>query len=105
MTSRARWGLAALPLAFLLVFFVWPVAAIVARGVRPAGAWDLSGVTDVLTDPVIRRVAWFTLWQAVASTVLTLALGIPGAYLFARIRFPGKGVLWAALIILSLIHI
>jgi thiamine transport system permease protein len=99
MSSRARWGLAALPLAFLLVFFVWPVAAIVARGVRPEGAWDLSGVTDVLTDPVIRRVAWFTLWQAVASTLLTLALGLPGAALFARYRFVGKRVLWAALVV------
>jgi thiamine transport system permease protein len=99
MTSRARWALAALPLAFLCVFFVWPVAAIVARGVRPAGAWDLSGVTDVITDPVIRRVAWFTLWQAVASTVLTLALGLPGAALFARYRFAGKRILWAALVI------
>jgi thiamine transport system permease protein len=99
VSSRARWGLAALPLAFLAVFFVWPVAAIVARGVRPAGTWDLSGVTDVLTDPIIRRVAWFTLWQAVASTLLTLALGLPGAALFARYRFVGKRFLWAALVV------
>jgi len=99
VSGRARWGLAALPLAFLAVFFVWPVAAIVARGVRPAGTWDLSGITDVLTDPVIRRVAWFTLWQAVVSTVLTLVVALPGAALFARYRFAGKRILWAALVV------
>lgn len=99
MTTRWRWALAALPLLFLAVFFVWPVAAIVTRGLRPDGQWDLSPLTDVVTDPVIRRVAWFTLWQAVASTVLTLVVGLPGAALFARYSFAGKRVIWAALVV------
>jgi thiamine transport system permease protein len=96
---RWRWALAALPLAFLAVFFVWPVTAIVVRGLRPDGRWDLSPIVDVVTDPVIRRVAWFTLWQAVASTVLTLVVGLPGAALFARYAFRGKRVIWAALVV------
>jgi thiamine transport system permease protein len=99
VTARARVALAALPAAFLAVFFVWPVVTIVATGLRPGGETDLGAVRDVLGDPVLRQVAWFTSWQAVASTVVTLGLGLPGAYLFARIRFPGKGVLWAALVI------
>lgn len=99
MSPRWRWALAALPLAFLGVFFVWPVTAIVVRGLRPEGQWDLGPVADVITDPVIRRVAWFTLWQAVASTVLTLVVGLPGAALFARYSFRGKRVIWAALVV------
>lgn len=99
MRARWRWGLAAVPLAFLAVFFVWPVAAIIGRGLRPDGRWDLSPVTEVVTDPVLRRVAWFTLWQAVLSTVLTLALGLPGAAVFARYSFAGKRVVWAALVV------
>src|SRR5262249_31036975 len=38
-------------------------------------------------------VAWFTLWQAVVSTLLTLAVGLPGAYVLARFNFPGRRLL------------
>ncbi len=93
-------GLLALPaLTFLGIFFVWPVTAIVVRGLRPEGQWELGVVGDVVTDPVIRRVAWFTLWQAVVSTLLCLVVGLPGAALFARYRFRAKRVLWAALLV------
>jgi thiamine transport system permease protein len=37
----------------------------------------------------------FTLWQAILSTLLTLALGLPGAYLFAHYKFRGKSLLQA----------
>jgi len=94
-----RIGLAALPLAFLAVLFVWPVANIVLTGLAPDGVVDLGAVGDVLGDPVLREVAWFTLWQALASTALTLLLALPAAHLFARFRFAGKGFLWAALIV------
>jgi len=40
-------------------------------------------------------VAWFTLWQAAASTLLTLVVALPGAYVFARYDFPGKRLLRA----------
>ncbi len=33
---------------------------------------------------------WFTLWQAVVSTVLTLLVGMPAAYVVARYEFPGR---------------
>lgn len=100
--SRARWvrgALAAVPAAFLVVFFAWPVTAIVLRGLRPDGHWALSGVVDVLADPSLRRVAWFTLWQAVVSTAATVAVGLPAAYCFARFSFAGKRILWAALVV------
>jgi thiamine transport system permease protein len=101
-TRRPQWWRAALvapPLLFLGVFFVWPVVAIVERGLHVDDTWDLSAIGDVLTDPVIRRVAWFTLWQAVLSTVLTIVVGLPGAALFARYHFAGKRVLWAVLLV------
>ncbi|MEY2406783.1 MAG: thiamine transport system permease protein, partial [Acidimicrobiaceae bacterium] len=79
--------LAAIPLAFLAVFFVWPVGRILARGLRPGGQWDVGAFTDVLGEGRIRSIVWFTVWQAVASTVLTLALALPGAYVLARVRF------------------
>ncbi|MEO8625818.1 MAG: iron ABC transporter permease, partial [Candidatus Limnocylindrales bacterium] len=68
-------ALAALPLAFIGLFFIWPVASILVRGFAPSGTLDLSVPLQVLTRPETLSVAWFTFWQAVASTLLTLALG------------------------------
>ncbi|MEP7378309.1 MAG: iron ABC transporter permease [Chloroflexota bacterium] len=83
-------ALAALPLAFIGLFFIWPVASILVRGFAPNGTLDLSVPLQVLTRPETLSVAWFTFWQAVASTLLTLALGLPGAYVIARFDFPGR---------------
>jgi thiamine transport system permease protein len=41
---------------------------------------------------VFRKVLWFTFWQALASTALTLVVGLPGAYLLARFSFRGKSL-------------
>lgn len=85
----------AVPVAFFGVFFAWPVAAIVARGLKADGAWQFGRIGDVLTQPDIRHVLWFTTWQALASTALTLLVALPGAYVFARFDFPGKQILRA----------
>jgi thiamine transport system permease protein len=98
VTARARAGrvaLIAIPVAFLGIFFAYPVVAILGRGLVPQGALDLDPLGQVLTDPGLRHVAWFTLWQAVASTVLTLLLGIPGAFVLSRYRFRGRALVRA----------
>ncbi|MFJ8362754.1 ABC transporter permease [Streptomyces sp. NPDC093984] len=93
--NAARLGLMAPPVAFFAVFFAYPVAAIVARGLKTDGAWRLGRVVDVLAEPDMRHVLWFTTWQALASTALTLLIALPGAYVFARYDFPGRQVLRA----------
>ncbi|WP_371657094.1 MULTISPECIES: ABC transporter permease [unclassified Streptomyces] len=90
-----RLGLMALPLAFFALFFAWPVAAIVGRGLRVDGVWHLGRIGEVITDPDIGHVLWFTTWQALASTALTLLIALPGAYVFARFDFPGRQLLRA----------
>ncbi|MGA4839317.1 ABC transporter permease [Streptomyces sp. G45] len=85
----------AVPVAFFGTFFAYPVAAIVARGLKAGGQWQFGRIADVLGDAGVRHVLWFTTWQALASTALTLALALPGAYVFARFRFPGKQLLRA----------
>ncbi|MFH8365307.1 ABC transporter permease [Streptomyces sp. NPDC018031] len=85
----------AVPLAFLAVFFAYPVAAITARGLKAGGEWRFARIGEVLGDPAVREVLWFTTWQAAASTALTLAVALPGAYVFARFAFPGKQLLRA----------
>lgn len=95
MTGRRRGALLAAPVAFLAVFFVWPVVNIVGEGLRDERGWDLTGVGDVLGDPALRGVAWFTLWQALASTVLTLLVALPAAQVLARYEFRGRRVIQA----------
>ncbi len=56
---------------------------------------SIHGVRDVLTDPGLRSVAWFTVWQAALSTALTLVIGLLPAYVLARYRFPGRGAVLA----------
>jgi thiamine transport system permease protein len=73
-----------IPLGFLGVFFVWPVVAIIGRSLTA------DALRNVLSDSGFRHVAWFTFWQAVVATTLTLAVGLPGAYVVARYDFRGK---------------
>ncbi|MDQ1015950.1 thiamine transport system permease protein [Streptomyces afghaniensis] len=94
--SAARLGLIAVPVAFFAVFFAYPVAAIVARGLKVDGVWRFGRIGEVLAQSDVRHVLWFTTWQAVVSTALTLLVALPGAYVFARFDFPGKQVLRAA---------
>jgi thiamine transport system permease protein len=91
--TRLTVALAALPLAFIGLFFVWPVATILLRGLAPGGVLDLARPLQVLTRPETLGLAWFTFWQAVLSTLLTLAIGLPGAYMLARFDFPGRRLL------------
>ncbi|GAA2913707.1 MULTISPECIES: ABC transporter permease [Streptomyces] len=94
--SAARLGLIALPVVFFAAFFAYPVAAIVARGLKVDGAWRFGRIGEVLAQSDVRHVLWFTTWQALVSTVLTLLIALPGAYVFARFDFRGKQVLRAA---------
>ncbi|OUD01746.1 ABC transporter permease [Streptomyces swartbergensis] len=93
--SAARLGLIAVPVAFFAVFFAYPVAAIVARGLEVDGVWQFGRIGEVLAQSDVRHVLWFTTWQAIVSTALTLLIALPGAYVFARFDFPGKQVLRA----------
>ena len=72
-------ALAALPLGFVGLFFVYPVVRILLEGLAPAGQFDLAATLGILAQPFVHQVAWFTLWQAVVSTVLTVLIAMPSA--------------------------
>ena len=98
MTKLRRVGLLLLyaaPLLFLAVFYLYPLARIFQTSFRADGAWNFAGIAETLSRPYFWRVVWFTTWQAVASTALTLVLGLPLAYMFARYEFRGKSFLRA----------
>ena len=66
-----------------MVLFYWPITRITSLGF--AGDWLAT-----LGTPKNLNVIWFTLWQAGLSTVLTLLIAIPGAYLLYRKSFRGQ---------------
>ena len=93
----ARAATVALPLAFLAVFFAWPLAAILERSLRLDGTLDLP--FDVLTRRSTREVAWFTLWQATVSTVLTVVAALPLTWAVSRFRFRGRSLVEALVLV------
>jgi len=90
------WGLAAgLPLLFLGLFFAWPVGNMLGLGLWPEGALDLGGFGEVLSRQRTWRILGLTLLQASLGTVISLVLGVPGAYVLYRTRFRGQGAVRA----------
>jgi thiamine transport system permease protein len=90
----AAWTLAAaIPLAFLAIFFLWPVVSLVATGFVDDGRFDPSGIPEVFGAQRTWRVIGQTLAQAGLATLLSVALGLPAAYVLYRLEFPGRTVL------------
>src|SRR5690606_36156487 len=72
------WAAAAsIPLRFLLLFFVWPVIALIATGCVEEGRLSAAGFTEVMGSARSWRVITQTLLQATAATLLSVALGLP----------------------------
>lgn len=81
---------AAVPLAFLAVFFLLPVGGMVGRGLGSDGGLDLGGFAEVFGRARTIRAFGFTLGMAAAATGLTVVLGIPVAYVLHRLALPGR---------------
>jgi thiamine transport system permease protein len=97
--AKKRRGVGALlylvPLLFLALFFFYPLLSIFALSFTPGGMVDLSALRKLISSSYYVRTLWFTVWQATLSTLLTVALALPGAYVFARYQFRGKSLLQA----------
>jgi thiamine transport system permease protein len=87
----------AIPLLFLAIFFLYPQVAILRLGFAgdPALGSGGAGLWALIADAYYLELLWFSTWQALLSTALTLAIGLPAAYVFARYDFFGKALLRA----------
>jgi len=88
-----RYGLMLVPLAFLAIFFFYPLAKILWLSLAPEGTLNLASFGEILTSPYYRDTLVFTVVQAVLSTFFTLVLALPSAYVFVRFKFPGRNLL------------
>lgn len=84
-----------LPLAFLALFYFYPLGSILAVSFERGEGGAAFQLLEAFTSPTVRRVLAFTIGQAALSTLLTLLLGLPGAYLLARFDFRGKALFQA----------
>lgn len=82
-----------IPTLFLLIFYFYPLVSIFNLSFAPEGRFDLAALEKLITTSYFLKTLWFTIWQATLSTMLTLGLALPAAYVFARYRFPGKTLL------------
>ncbi|MFC7074217.1 ABC transporter permease [Halovenus rubra] len=117
-----RWAFTAFglgTLVLLIVVFYYPVATVFIEAVVVDGQATLSVFVEILQDPFYfgelarlfsgesplavasdllssdRRlgIVGFTAYQAFLSTVVSVVLGVPAAYLLARYEFPGRRTL------------
>ncbi len=79
-----------LPLVFLGLFYFYPLIKIFILSFFPAGSFDQHEIIRFFSTPSYLKIVWFTCWQAALSTLLTLIVSLPGAYIYAHYRFPGK---------------
>jgi thiamine transport system permease protein len=92
-----RWLLFSLPLLFLVLFYFYPLIKIVLLSFLPDGSWQPEKIGRLFSSTVYTTILWVTTWQAALSTIITLLLALPGAYVFGRYTFPGKNLLQALL--------
>lgn len=93
--NRTIYLLWILPVAFIGLFYFFPLSSIIKLSLSRSTAGILLPIIEAVKSPSIRNVLGFTFWQASVSTVATLLIGLPGAYLFARFEFKGKGIIRA----------
>ncbi|GAB7092300.1 iron ABC transporter permease [Halorubrum luteum] len=112
-------GLAAATIGVLAVVFYYPVGTVLVESVVVDGVVTLGVFAEILRDPfyfgelarllrgespptVVRDllgpdrrlgIVGFTAYQAALSTIASVALGVPAAYLLARFEFPGRRTL------------
>src|SRR5262245_45939630 len=77
-----------LPLVFLAIAFFFPLSKILSL------TFSFEALT-LENLQIAYEALRFTFYQAILSTTLTLALGLPSAILFARYDFRGKSLLRA----------
>ena len=81
------------PVLFLGMFFYFPLLSILQEGLTDEnGRFSLAALGGIITEPYYLRIIGFTLYQAALSTLASLLLGLPGAYLLANFTFRGKSI-------------
>lgn len=93
-TRPPRWlgWTAIVPVAFLLVFLAYPLGRLVSTVLDVDGP---AGFARQLQSPALWRLGALAAGQALVSTALALAVGLPIANVVSRYRFRGRALVQA----------
>ncbi len=95
-TSRFYRALSTPAMLLLTFLFIIPLGIILSKAfVTIDGGFTVSRLVETILDPYTHRILVFTLLQALISTIVSVAIGLPGAYLLATYRFKGKSIIKA----------
>jgi thiamine transport system permease protein len=92
--SKVTYITLATPLIILTVFLIYPVTRVIAQGL-------ISETGMTFTESISSNWLYieFTILQAILSTIMALLIGLPGAILLARLKFKGKHIIRALIIV------
>ena len=79
------------PIVGLAIFYVWPFVNLLVEAV------DTESITTVVGRSRTWSIVWFTTWQAIVSTLLTIVVGLVPAWVIARFEFAGRRLLLSLL--------
>lgn len=74
-----------LPAVLAVAFLAVPLLTLVART-------PLTDLPRRLADPLVLDALWLSLWTATAAMLVSLVVGLPLAWLLARVEFRGRSV-------------
>ena len=84
-----QWAITLLPVSFLALLFFLPISQIL----KEASSYSFSPVREIIGSARFWSITWFTIWQALLSTVFSIAFAFPAICLFAKYEFKGKKIL------------
>lgn len=80
-----------IPASALAVFYAWPFITLMVEAV------DVEAARATFERGRTWSIVWFTTWQAVVSTALTIVLGLAPAWVISRYSFVGRRLLLSLL--------
>lgn len=79
----------------LLWLVVYPLVMVAVESVRGPAGWTTSHIAEFARTPEEWQALWGSLWISVLSVVSAGAIGVPLAFVFERLDFPGRRTLGA----------
>ncbi|MCH9014121.1 MAG: iron ABC transporter permease [Gemmatimonadetes bacterium] len=80
---------------FLLWIVVYPIAIVILESFRDAEGWTVTPLIGFVREPSEWSALWNSVWISLASVVSAAVVGIPLAFVFEKLEFPGRRILGA----------
>jgi len=100
MSKSLSWLVLLFTAAFFGCFFAWPIVQILRQAFLDAdGHFTFAYVTEVFRNRIYLEGMRNALFLGIASTLLSMAIALPLAWVADRFAFPGKKLLTALLLV------